>query len=190
MQLDDLIELNGYSSSVVGQYTIELIDPTKDKETAKLINFKYGEKLKAVSSSSFSNQLGSIIDTLRLLVIIIASIAVIVAGIAILNTMLMSVTERFKEIGTLKATGWASSDIVKMILMESAMISIIGSSVGILLGYVVSNSISAAFKVAVVISPGLLSQAIIFAIVIGLISGIYPAYVASKLDPVTVLIAE
>lgn len=190
MQLDDLIELNGYSKEMVGQYTIELVDPTKDKETAKLINFKFGEKLKAVSASSFSNQLAGILDTLRLLVLIVASIAVLVAGIAILNTMLMSVTERFKEIGTLKATGWSSSDIVKMILMESAMISTIGSITGILLGYLVSNSISAAFKVTILITPALIGQAIFFAIVIGLISGIYPAYVASKLDPVTVLIAE
>ena len=190
MQLDDLIELNDYSNEMVGQYTIELIDPTKDKETSKLINFKFGEKLKAVSASSFSNQLAGILDTLRLLVLIIASIAVLVAGIAILNTMLMSVTERFKEIGTLKATGWSSSDIVKMILMESAMISLIGSITGILLGYAASNSISAAFKVTILITPSLIGQAIFFAIIIGLISGIYPAYVASKLDPVTVLIAE
>jgi len=190
MSLDDLTELNNYSQDKVGQFTLELVDPSKDKQTAKLINFKFGEKLKAVSASSFSNQLAGIIDTLRLLVIIIASIAVLVAGIAILNTMLMSVTERFKEIGTLKATGWSSSDIVTMILMESAMISAIGSISGIIFGYLASSTISAAFNVSILISPGLIYQAVLFAVVISLISGIYPAYVASKLDPVTVLIAE
>lgn len=119
MSLQDLQDLRGLPEDKVAQYNIELINPEEDEKIIKLIEFKFSEELNAISTSDFSAQIGEFLSILRLLVLAVASLSAIVAGVGILNTMLMSVTERFKEIGTLKATGWSNSNIMQMIVLES-----------------------------------------------------------------------
>ena len=128
--------------------------------------------------------------SLRLLVGAVAAIAAIVAGVGILNTMLMSVVERFKEIGALKAVGWTNNDIMKMILYESALIGIFGGILGILAGIFVAGSIESLAGLTTAVGVGLILQAFLFALFIGVFAGLYPAYAASKMDPVEALRAE
>lgn len=187
MSLDDLQELRGLPKDKVGQYNIELINPDDDEKVVKLIEFKFPEELTAISTSDFSAQIAEILNMLRLLVLAVAGLSAIVAGIGILNTMLMSVTERFKEIGTLKATGWSNSNVMQMIIYESILISIIGGVLGITVGTGVSFLLQAQFAITAIVTMPLLMQAMSFAIIIGIIAGVYPAYIASRVDPVEAL---
>lgn len=187
MTLEDLQELRGLQKDKIAQYNIELINPDEDQKVIKLIEFKYGDELDAISTSDFSAQIAEFIGMLRLLVMSVAGLAAVVAGMGILNTMLMSVTERFKEIGTLKATGWSKANIIQMIVLESFMIGIIGGVLGVGVGMLVSFIMQTQMGVTSIVTLPLLGQAMGFALAIGLFAGIYPAYAASRVDPVEVL---
>jgi len=188
--IDDLGDLIDFPDGKISQLNVELDNPDDDQKITDLINFKFSSDVSAASSSDFSAQLGDILGSLRLLVLAVAGVAALVAGVGIVNTMLMSVTERFKEIGTLKATGWTNDDITKMILIESALIGLIGGLIGLIFGNLIGFSISNSFGISILITPILMLQTYIFAVTLGLIAGLIPAYTASKLDPVEVLRME
>jgi len=99
----------------------------------------------------------------------------------------MSVLERFKEIGALKAVGWTRQNIIRMILYESLFLGVIGGIMGIILGFSVDYTLSLFLGVKYFISPALMIESFSFALFLGLIAGLYPAYHASKLDPVEAL---
>ena len=130
----------------------------------------------------------------------IAGISLLVGAIGISNTMYMSVTERKKQIGILKALGATNSEILKLFLIESATLGLVGGEIGVILGSGVSSLISgisigptgsgARGGITTAISPELLIFAIIFSVVIGILSGIFPARQASKLQPVDTLRSE
>ncbi len=124
----------------------------------------------------------------------IAAVSLIVGGVGIANTMIMNVLERTKEIGIMKATGAKSTHVLKMIVVESGIIGIIGGSIGIFIGYIISLGINVAaeqYLGANVLTTAVTSQlagfALGFSFVIGILSGLYPAYRASKLDPIVAL---
>ncbi len=132
-------------------------------------------------------QFASFIDTIKLVTYVITGIAALIGGIGVANTMIMSVLEQTKEIGVLKAVGWYSSDVLKMVIFESMIISSIGALAGIALGSSVAVFVlPAVFKgtLTPVVTSGLLFNSLMFALVIGVGGGIYPAMKAAKLDPV------
>jgi putative ABC transport system permease protein len=190
MSIDDARDISNVSDTKINALIVDIIDPSADEKIARIINFRYGDDLKAYSLSDLSSQFGEILGSLRLLVGAVAAIAAIVAGVGIINTMLMSVIERFKEIGALKAVGWTEGNILSMIMAESALIGITGGLIGLAVGSSIALLINATFGLNVSISIGLLLQAFVFAISISLIAGIYPAYIASKMDPIDALRSE
>jgi len=119
----------------------------------------------------------------------IAGISLVVGGIGIANIMLVSVTERTREIGVRMAVGAQRRDILSQFLAESSVISVIGGSIGVLMGYWFSQILKGLsaeqFKPMVTMSA--ITTALTVAFITGLISGIYPAYKASRLDPVEAL---
>ena len=136
----------------------------------------------------------TIFNIINLVVGGIAGISLLVGGIGIANTMYTSVLERTKEIGIMKSIGAKNSDILKIFLIESALLGIIGGIIGVLIGlalaFAASNAASnalggIAFKVT--FSPPLIFAAIFFSLLIGMLSGILPAIQASKLNPVEAL---
>ncbi|MGA2586956.1 MAG: ABC transporter permease [Candidatus Aminicenantales bacterium] len=120
----------------------------------------------------------------------IASIALLVGGIVVMNIMLVSVTERTKEIGIRRAVGARRNDILFQFLIESSMISAIGGLIGIVLGLLVAKAISAATSFPSTVDPYSVLLAIVMSTSIGLFFGIYPANKAAKLDPIASLRAE
>ena len=117
----------------------------------------------------------------------VASIALLVGGIGIMNIMLVSVTERTKEIGIRKALGATQQDILNQFLIEALLLSFLGGFVGVALGFVGSNLVSKLAGWSTVISPGAILLAFSFAAAVGIFFGIYPARKAAGLDPIDAL---
>jgi len=190
MALEDLRELAGFPQGKVSEISVELDDPTETDRMVNMIKFKLGDKYRVISSSQFAESLSNVLDNVKFLVMAVASIAAIVAAVGILNTMLMSVMERYKEIGVLKATGWTNGNIMRMVLYESAILGILGGTAGIILGMALSKFVENYVTMRVYVSQTLLIESFIFAIAVGLFAGLYPAWKASTFNPVDALRAE
>lgn len=117
----------------------------------------------------------------------IAAISLLVGGIGIMNIMLVSVTERTREIGIRKALGARTRDVLIQFLTESAILSALGGIIGVVLAVTVVTAGGAALGLPVVIKPGIIILAVSFSAVVGIFFGIYPASKAAKADPIDAL---
>jgi putative ABC transport system permease protein len=145
-------------------------------------------------TAEIAKVLGTITGTLTLMLSAIAAISLLVGGVGIMNIMLVSVTERTREIGIRMAVGARSGDILRQFLVEAVMLSCIGGIIGFLLGMGASlgvtsliNSFTSGTKWPVVISLPAAGVAFLFAAAVGVFFGYYPARRASQLDPIDAL---
>jgi putative ABC transport system permease protein len=141
-----------------------------------------------------ANILDIITGTLTLMLSAIAGISLLVGGVGIMNIMLVSVTERTREIGIRMAVGARSRDILRQFLVEAVLLSCIGGVIGLVLGIAAStgatvliNSFTSGTKWPIVISLPAAGGAIVFASLVGVFFGYYPALRASRLDPIEAL---
>lgn len=117
----------------------------------------------------------------------VGAISLIVGGIGIMNIMLVSVTERTREIGIRKAIGARRKDILWQFLVESVMVSAIGGVIGIATGFAIAKLIASSTFLAASISPISIFIGVSFIAMVGISFGIFPAYKASRLDPIIAL---
>lgn len=129
----------------------------------------------------------NMLSSMSLAVGAIAAISLVVGGIGIMNIMLVSVTERTREIGIRKALGAQTSDIMIQFLIESAIISAAGGIIGTALGGGIVGLGGMAVGIPVVIKPSVVIIAVAFSAVVGIFFGLYPAAKAAKADPITAL---
>ncbi len=137
-----------------------------------------------------ASEMGSVDSVMGILAVAvggIAAISLLVGGIGIMNIMLVSVTERTREIGIRKSLGARTGDIMLQFLTESAIISACGGIIGILMGVGLVSLGSMLFGVAAVIKPEVIVMAVGFSAVVGIFFGIYPASKAAKSDPIDAL---
>jgi putative ABC transport system permease protein len=120
----------------------------------------------------------------------LVSIALVVGGIVIMNIMLVSVTERTREIGLRKALGAKRRDIHLQVLVESATLSGAGAVVGIGIGLVLAQIVRAISPLPVALAPTWMAVSVLLGVGVGVIAGIYPAARAARLDPVVALRQE
>ena len=117
----------------------------------------------------------------------LVSISLVVGGIVIMNIMLVSVMERTREIGVRKALGAKRKDILAQVMIESATLSTVGASFGVLAGLGIAQVISALSPMPAAVSPKWIMLGLGLGLTVGIIAGVYPAAQASKLDPVDAL---
>jgi len=142
------------------------------------------------TSDSFLSLWKDISSSFFAVMIAIASISLVVGGIVIMNIMLVSVTERTREIGVRKALGARRSDILLQFLIESSTISVIGGAIGVLCGVLVASVITWVFALPSSVQLWSVISGLIVALSVGLFFGTYPASKAAKLDPVEALRSE
>ena len=135
-------------------------------------------------SDSILEKLKEMTSTLRLATIVIASLTLLGAAIGLMNIMLVSVTERTAEIGVRKALGATRSNVLIQFITEAIVICILGGLVGIVFGILIGFGVSAATEGIFVVPWRWMILGIIVCVVVGMISGIYPALKASRLDPI------
>jgi putative ABC transport system permease protein len=141
-----------------------------------------------ITQADLVSILGQITGVLTIFLGSIAAISLLVGGIGIMNIMLVSVTERTREIGIRKAVGAKRRDILLQFLVEAVVLSLLGGVMGIALGYLGSNLVSRLSEdLAAYTSPSAVLLATGFSIAVGVFFGIYPAARASRLDPIEAL---
>ncbi len=151
------------------------------------VRFGDADAVQVFSQQQILAAVGSVTGILTMLLGAIAGISLLVGGIGIMNIMLVSVTERTREIGVRKAVGARSRDILAQFLVESVIISLVGGAIGIALGMLGSAAISRLGNVPSVVSLSWVAIAFGFAAAVGVFFGIYPAMQASRLDPIQAL---
>lgn len=173
----------------VSFYQLKLRHPDKADEVKKWIETRYPEAF-AAKSAEFSES-SQDVQVTRSLTWGLSMIAVLVGGIGVMNTMVMSVFERTREIGVLRAVGWRRRRVITMVLQESLLLSVVGGVVGIALGIGLTQLLSMLPGVGGLITaayrPTLFVQAMVVALALGTIGGLYPAWRASRLSPVEAL---
>jgi len=187
----DILKTQGYDSVDVR---------ATDVSAAKLLVTRLrGEKYQVQSIDAILNVADRIFSVITAMLALVSSVALLVACIGIVNTMIMSIYERTREIGTLKAMGASRSDIRQMFMMEAGFIGLMGGAAGLVLSWILGRGLNAlALFLAkqralplpdnlFIITPILIVQALFFALLIGVLAGVYPANRAARLDPLAAL---
>ncbi|MGI9067552.1 MAG: ABC transporter permease [Pyrinomonadaceae bacterium] len=143
-----------------------------------------------ITPSAINELRDKIFGTIQIAAVGITSISLVVGGIVIMNIMLVSVTERTKEIGIRKSIGARRSDILKQFLAESTMLSLFGGAIGISIAYAVAKLVAILTPVPTALPLLAVTVALGVSASVGLISGVYPAWRAAGLDPIEALRAE
>ena len=170
----------------------ENMQPVEDEATLVMRNIRKlhpGEDINfdLLKSDSISGMFVEKMEYATVAGFIIGIITLIGAAIGLMNIMLVSVTERTKEIGTLKAIGANKQTIQLQFLLEAIVICQLGGLLGIVLGIIAGNAVSLSVGGAFIIPWMWMLVGVGFCLIVGLISGIYPAYKASQLDPIEAL---
>jgi putative ABC transport system permease protein len=120
----------------------------------------------------------------------LVGISMLVGGIVLMNTMLVAVAERTREVGLRKALGARRLAIVWQFLVESATLSVIGGVTGMVIGFIIAAAVSGLTVIPYTVRPGIIGLAFAVTILLGLFFGTYPAVKAARLDPVEALRSE
>lgn len=139
------------------------------------------------SRNEFAKMVTSTSETMSALLLAVALISLVVGGVGIMNIMMVSVTERTREIGLRMAVGARPRDIMFQFLLEAVMLCVIGGFIGIGIGRLASQAVSSNLGWPVMTSPAAMVAAVTISGAIGMVFGWYPAYKASKLDPIDAL---
>jgi putative ABC transport system permease protein len=156
-------------------------------EVVKRIKERMGDNVMVVSFESAQELVGQVLGTIEAVLGGIAAISLVVAGVGIINTMTVSVMERTREIGVLKAIGAKSRDVLFIFLSEAVVTGIAGGMIGSIFGFLLSEVVGSYINLPPSPSIGLGVYVVGFAVATCVASGLYPAWRASNLNPVEAL---
>jgi putative ABC transport system permease protein len=165
----------------------KVVYKAKDEVHQLLLKRHKKEDFRIDTQEDSLSLINNILGFLTMVIGGIASISLLVGGIGIMNIMLVSVNERIREIGIRKSVGATKRDIFLQFLIESVVISMLGGTIGIILGVVASLGIMKLLGITPVVSVWSACLAYFVSILVGVVSGVYPATRAAQLDPVEAL---
>jgi putative ABC transport system permease protein len=181
---------NSYLKDEIDGIYIKVASGTDSVETASVVNailtatHKDAGDFTTVVPAGLLEQKRRTLSIFNIVMICIAGISLLVGGIGIMNIMLATVLERTREIGIRRAIGARQSDIIRQFLTEAVLISILGGSIGVAFGLILSWIIATAAGWSTVVTTASIVVAFSVSVGIGLLFGIYPAMQAAKLDPI------
>jgi len=204
-----------FESEELSSIVVQLVSDDEATIDAVTLDIEalFDNEANVLSSTSVLEMMDTMLGTIELLLAGIAGISLLVAGIGIMNIMIVSLMERTREIGILKALGAKGRTVMGIFLSEALLIGLIGGVIGIVAGALLANVFSGIFggfaggmggagggpssgltamftTITPVLTPELMFWAIFYGVVVSVIFGLYPAYRASKLDPVDALRKE
>jgi ABC-type antimicrobial peptide transport system permease subunit len=181
LRLEDAQNLIG-KPRLVSVFYIKLKDSADQERLITRIERRWTD-LSVSGIAEFSeNQM--MVDMLQAFVWVIGGLAIVIGGIGMMNAQLMSVNERTREIGVLRAVGWSRNRILRMILSEAILVSLLGGLFGVIIGWLLLSGLSSEI---LAMGIDILVQALIVVALLGLVGGLYPAWRASRLAPVEAL---
>jgi ABC-type lipoprotein release transport system permease subunit len=187
----DLIETEGYDQVTLRAASIN--------DARNLVTQIRGEGFEVQSLETILDLANQVFTVINVMLSSVGGLALLVASLGIVNTMIMSIYERTREIGTLKAIGASRGDIRRLFMLEAGMIGLLGGLIGLLSGWALGLLLNRIILWYIereqlpvrgtffVVTPTLALVAVGFAILVGIVAGLYPANRAAKLDPLTAL---
>ena len=188
----NILESDGYLYAVLG--TASLNDASR---IARVVEDEMG--FSGSTLQTFLDQVNRIFTILQVMLSSVGLLALAVASIGIVNTMIMAIYERTREIGILKALGSSNGDVLRMFMVEAGLIGLLGGIVGVLGGWVLGAILNTIildylrreqipiFDPFFVLTPELVAGSLAFATLVGIVAGLYPAFRAARLDPLAAL---
>ncbi|WP_305097313.1 ABC transporter permease [Croceibacterium aestuarii] len=172
---------SSYSSAAMTQALVDLMRERRVLLAGQPNDFDI------IDTAEINDTVASSVGTLTVMVAAIAAISLVVGGVGIMNIMLVSVTERTREIGIRLAIGALAREVQMQFLTEAVVLCCFGGIIGILLGFALSYSLSSAFELPYVFDPFINILSFVISALIGIVFGYFPARRASQLDPIEAL---
>ena len=180
----ELIGTGDISSIIIEAADADIIDQVKS-QVQRILTPKFGDQFTVFTQEQTLGLLSTLLGTLTAMLAGLASISLLVGGIGIMNIMLVSVSERTREIGIRKAVGARTYDILSQFVIEAVVLSVLGGVIGILVGSL--GALSLQRWVPAEVTLWAVALAFFFSAAVGIFFGVYPAWNASRLDPIEAL---
>jgi len=176
----------GEAPDKVSSFYVEAEDPSAIDELAKRIEETITEpRLDARSMGEFAANFGTVMGQLDTFLLMTVSLALLVGVVGIINTMLMSTTERFAEFGVLRTNGWSRANVLSLVTIESAYLGLLAGLLGCVMAFAMTRVgnqfITGGLQLE--FGPRLIAMGLVLSVVMGTLGGLYPAWKASRLVP-------
>lgn len=166
---------------------LEIAPDANPDDVAKRVEKLVPHRLEARSTTQWGKDVASLIGDLDPYLAAVSFVAGAIGALGVVNTMLMSVRERVRELGVLRATGWTKQNVFALVLVEAAYLGAAGGALGVIAGLVAVVTIGQMLPIHPVAPPSLALSSLGVAVGLGALGGLYPAVYASRLDPIVAI---